>query len=194
MRKIGLTIRKTTFIACAVALVAFGAVACYSAGVSSTSPETNAAISVGEPAPEFTLPSVSHGEISLGQLTGESPVVVVFYRAYWCPPCRKQLDEIGSDYQKFRDAGVEVVAISTDNLGPTRQLVERNGYEFPILYTAGNAAIPISYDRFNKFGDGLASAAVFIVGTDGRIVWDELGTGIYHFVSSDTILNQLENL
>ena len=113
---------------------------------------------------------------------------------YWCTACRKQLNEIRANYDRFTGAGAEVVALSTDDLGPTKQLVEGNGYDFPIVYTSADNTIPNAYDRFDKFGDGLASAAIFIIGADGRIAWEDLNTSPYDFTRAATVLTELENL
>ena len=119
-------------------------------------------------------------------------MVLVFYRAYWCPPCRRQLDELKISYDKITQTGAEVIALSTDNLDTTRDLAASRGYQFPIVYTSGDPAVPQSYDRFNKFGDGLASAAIFIIDVGGNIVWQELGQSPYHFVQGKEIIAQLE--
>ncbi len=150
--------------------------------------------SVGDTAPTFTLPSVLHGDVSLSSFREDKAVVLVFYRAYWCTACRKQLNEINNRYEDFKNSGAEVLAITTDNLENTGTLIARSGYDFPILYTSRDNTIPKTYDRFNKFGDSLASAAIFLIDTDGRIVWEDLGTNAYHFARSDEILKQLNKL
>ena len=38
---------------------------------------------VGDIAPDFTLPVATGGEITLSQFRGDTPVVLVFYRAFW---------------------------------------------------------------------------------------------------------------
>ena len=144
------------------------------------------------PSSDFTLPSVAHSSITLSSYQGQQPVVLVFYRAYWCSACRRQLDELNSNYDKIAQTGAEVIALSTDNLDNTRNLVASRGYKYPIVYTSGDSSIPQNYDRFNKFGDGLASAAIFIIDVDGNIVWQELGRNPYHFVRSKEIIAQLE--
>ena len=148
----------------------------------------------GSLAPLFTLPSVSHGQISLTDFSSDKPVVLVFYRAYWCSACRRQLDEINRHYSKVKDAGAEVIAVSTDDLSNARNLAESRGYKFPIAYTAGSSEVPGSYDRFNKFGDGLASASIFIIDTNGVIAWEELGRGPYHFVRASQIVEELNSV
>ena len=121
-------------------------------------------------------------------------MVLVFYRAYWCSACRNQLNELSDYYDEIAETGAEVIALSTDNFDNTRVLVARQGYQFPIVYTSGDPSVPKSYDRFNKFGRNLASAAIFIIDVDGNIVWQDLGQHIYHFVGGEELVSQLEAL
>jgi hypothetical protein len=38
---------------------------------------------VGQPAPDFTLPSAAGGQVSLAELRARGPVVLSFYRGRW---------------------------------------------------------------------------------------------------------------
>ncbi|MEZ6080436.1 MAG: peroxiredoxin family protein [Pirellulaceae bacterium] len=49
------------------------------------------AIAVGQPAPDFVLPSAKGESIELSALLTGGPVVIVFYRSSWCPYCNLQL-------------------------------------------------------------------------------------------------------
>ncbi|MGD9259872.1 MAG: redoxin domain-containing protein, partial [Desulfobacterales bacterium] len=44
-------------------------------------------VKIGEPAPDFTLPSVSGEKISLSQFRGKKNVVISFVPAAWTPVC-----------------------------------------------------------------------------------------------------------
>ena len=46
-------------------------------------PGTGAAVRVGAPAPDFTLPDAKGRPVSLAEFRGKKPVVLVFYRGYW---------------------------------------------------------------------------------------------------------------
>ncbi len=68
------------------------------------------------------------------------------------------------------------------------------GIDFPILYTARNPDVPASYGAFNRFGDGLASASVFLIANGNEIRWESLGDNYRHLVDATTVLTQLRNL
>ena len=46
-------------------------------------PPAATALSVGRPAPDFTLPDAAGQSVALASYRGRTPVVVVFYRGYW---------------------------------------------------------------------------------------------------------------
>ena len=45
--------------------------------------QRNGPISVGEVAPDFTLEDQDGNRVTLSDVRGKSPVVLVFYRGYW---------------------------------------------------------------------------------------------------------------
>jgi len=73
------------------------------------------AVEEGDPAPDFTLPSIhaNQPEIALANLKGKT--VYVDFWASWCAPCLKSLPLYNTMYQKFKDQGLEIVAINVDN-------------------------------------------------------------------------------
>ena len=154
-------------------------------------------------APDFTLPSIKGGEISLSEYSGR-PVVLVFYRSYFCTYCRSQLSALNNDYDEFQNRNTEILAISSDNIDSlTSQLIRRSpdGLRFPTLYTSLDPTVPKAYDRYGKVPDGgylggaeLADPGVFLINAEGQIVWKDLGTSIRHSVSAQTILDQIDNL
>lgn len=89
---------------------------------------------------------------------------------------------------------MQILAISTDNLDGPAGLYERQGFEFPILFTALDTSIPEQYGVFNLFGDGLASASVFLVDKNGAIVWKSVGLNYTHQVEADEIIEQVKKL
>ncbi len=87
-----------------------------------------------------------------------------------------------------------MVAISTDDLRGAEWAVEGFGAEYPILYTADDPSVPESYGVFNLFGDGLASASVFLVTEGNEIRWQDIGQNYRHIVDGSTVLDQLRQL
>jgi hypothetical protein len=87
-----------------------------------------------------------------------------------------------------------VIAVSTDDLRGAETSVANFGTEFPVLYTSRDPYVPYLYGRFDRFGDGLASAAVFIIGTDGTVAWASIGKSYTHQVKASEIVARLGEL
>lgn len=90
------------------------------------------AIKEGGVAPSFTLKDLTGKEVSLADYRGK--VVIIDFWATWCPPCRKELPHIQKIYDKYRDKGVTVLAITSEsNIEKVKDFIEEGGYSFPIL-------------------------------------------------------------
>jgi thiol-disulfide isomerase/thioredoxin len=67
-------------------------------------------IAPGKPAPEIDLPTLEGGRVKLSALRGH-PVVVSFWGT-WCPPCKEEFPELVAAHRKYREAGLEVLAVN----------------------------------------------------------------------------------
>src|SRR5262245_14483928 len=79
------------------------------------------AIAPGDPAPDFTLPTVQRdGTVSLADYRGRSPLLLAFFRGVYCPFCRRQIAKLGLVQDKLLAEGVETLAVVASNLDRTR--------------------------------------------------------------------------
>ena len=101
-------------------------------------------VSLGDLAPLFALPAVDHqGRISsqlvhLADLRGD--VVVVEFWATWCGPCKRSLPAVERVYQRYRDRGLKVLSINTDNPSNARRILNGRGLTMPLYVDDGHAA------------------------------------------------------
>jgi peroxiredoxin len=123
---------------------------------------------VGKPAPEFTLKDVDGREITLASLRGK-PVLLDFW-ATWCEPCRQEMPQIQALYDQFKDKGLMVVGIDTDEPAETaRKYFEDQHYSFVNLLGSG-------HDMVKKYGaEGIPR--VMLIDKDGVVRYVHRGWG-----------------
>jgi peroxiredoxin len=87
----------------------------------------------GAEAPDFVLKSFSGKNLRLSEYRGE--VVMLSFWATWCGDCRAQLAELGAMRDRYRDAGVELLAISLDQSAHQASEVTADA-TYPVLHDA----------------------------------------------------------
>ncbi len=101
-------------------------------------------ISPGDIAPGFALPAIDdHGHIEnafvdLGDLRGD--VVLVDFWATWCKPCRDSLPAIDRVHRRYRERGLRVVSVNTDDPAGARDMMRRLGLSLPLYADNGTVA------------------------------------------------------
>ena len=73
-------------------------------------------VSVGETAPDFTLPSVAGKDITLSQFRGEKNVVISFVPAAWTPVCSDQWPGYNIAKEMFDKNDAVLLGITVDNI------------------------------------------------------------------------------
>ncbi len=126
-------------------------------------------VKIGDIAPDFMLPSVSGGKISLSQFIGKKNVVLSFVPAAWTPVCSRQWPDFNRGKDAFDKNDAVLVGISVDNL-PTL---------FAWTKQMGNLWFPVLSDFWphgavaRKYGilrpEGISERAVFIIDKKGII-------------------------
>ncbi len=96
------------------------------------------ALSVGDEAPDFTLPNAGGGTVHLAELLTAGPVVISFYRGGWCPYCNLELAALQEAVTELEEAGGGLVAISPNLPDESLTTVERHALGFPVLSDVGN--------------------------------------------------------
>ena len=85
-----------------------------------------------QPAPDFTLKSLTGENIKLSEMRGR--VVLVNFWATWCAPCKEELPFFNQLYKKYRKTGLEILGVNIDK--SSRKAADFSsslGLEFPIL-------------------------------------------------------------
>lgn len=78
-----------------------------------SSQHVTAKVSVGDSAPEITLPSFKDGtSVSLSDYKGK--VVYVDFWASWCKPCLESFPALKAIHKKYHAEGFEILAVNVD--------------------------------------------------------------------------------
>jgi len=70
---------------------------------------------VGDKAPEFVLKNEKGETVSLRDFIGKKAVVLFFYPKDGSPGCTKEVCAFRDSYEAFKDAGAEVIGISSQS-------------------------------------------------------------------------------
>ncbi|HET9256809.1 MAG TPA: peroxiredoxin-like family protein, partial [Pseudonocardiaceae bacterium] len=100
---------------------------------------TDQSVSVGDPAPRFTLPNATGNHVSLDHLLAAGPAVVSFYRGTWCVFCNTELRAMQLHQREFTELGASLVAISLQTPDNSLSTAQKNKLTFEVLSDVGGA-------------------------------------------------------
>ena len=126
-------------------------------------------VKVGDPAPDFTLPAVSGGKITLSQYRGKKNVVLSFVPAAWTPVCSDQWPGYNIVEELFDMNNAILLGITVDNIPTLYAWTRQMGkLWFPVLsdfWPHGQVA-----DRYGVLrSDGVSERALLYIDTKGII-------------------------
>jgi peroxiredoxin len=91
---------------------------------------------VGQPAPEFTLPTLDGSSKNLADYRGQ--VVVLNFWATWCPPCIQEMPSLERLHEALANKGVAVIAVSVDErYSDIVEFVDTYRVTFDVLHDEG---------------------------------------------------------
>ena len=97
-------------------------------------------VEVDQPAPELTLFDLDGNQVSISDFRGQ--VVLLNNWATWCPPCRQEMPEFQAYYDKYKDAGFQILAIEAGQPeNEVRAFVDQEGLEFIVLLDPDNLSL-----------------------------------------------------
>ena len=123
-------------------------------------------VDVGDRAPDFTLPALTRGSLSLHGFSRQ--VVVLNFWATWCPPCVEETPGLEKFAEQMRLQGVTVMGVSVDQDGQALQTFAAEQHlSFPILRDP-DRSIAHRYGTF-QFPE------TYIIDQDGRVAEKLIG-------------------
>jgi peroxiredoxin len=173
-------------------------------------------LSVGDTAPLFELPNATGKKVSLKEILGNGPVVLVLYRGTWCPYCNLSLNAYQRILAHIKLLGANLIAVSPQTPDSSLSIVEKNALAFEVLSDEGNK-VARQYTTVFKNGDKPVGAmsqlgvdfnsfyydksaeipvpAVFIIGKNGKVAFAKTEGGDYRLrVEPREILDALKDI
>lgn len=152
-------------------------------------------LSIGDVAPDFTLPRIGGGTVKLSDYREKKPVVLAFTRIFtekhYCPLCYPHIKELKQHYQDIRDKGAELLTIASTDPVQSDRVVSDLGLPFPFLYDP-------DCTTFRRYGAGQALGAPlpaqYIVDREGRITYKHLFSFFDNNASIETIAKELDKI
>jgi thioredoxin-dependent peroxiredoxin len=96
-------------------------------------------IKVGDAAPEFDLPDAAGNRVKLSDFRGRQSVVLYFYPKDDTPGCTKEACSFRDSYESFKDAGAEVIGISSDSQASHQKFADKFKLPFRLVADQGGA-------------------------------------------------------
>ena len=126
-------------------------------------------VNVGDPAPDFTLPAVAGGTVTLSAYRGKKNVVLSFVPAAWTPVCSDQWPGYNLARKIFENRNAVLLGISVDNIPTLFAWTGQMGdLWFPVLsdfWPHGAVAKRYGVLRSN----GVAERAIIVIDRNGII-------------------------
>ena len=128
-------------------------------------------LSVGDPAPPFTLPDATGTPVSLADFAGRQ-VIVYFYPAAMTPGCTKQACDFEAGQSRLARAGYAVVGISPDKPEKLARFADKDGLTFPLLSDVDKKVLT-AYSAFGEktmYGKVVTGVirSTFVIAVDDR--------------------------
>ena len=127
-------------------------------------------VSVGDPAPDFTLMANDRNMVTLSDSIGNK-VVLAFYPSAFTGVCTTEMCTLTDFMSDFDSLEAEVFGISVDSIFSNNEFSKINSIGFPLLSDI-NRVVTNSYGVGIDFvmpGFIAAQRSVFIINEDGKI-------------------------
>ncbi|GEL18697.1 thioredoxin-dependent thiol peroxidase [Pseudonocardia asaccharolytica] len=129
-------------------------------------------LSVGDPAPGFTLPDADGKPVSLADYRGRE-VIVYFYPAASTPGCTKQACDFRDNLAELADQGIDVIGISPDKPAKLAKFRDKEGLTFPLLSDPDREVLTAwgAFGEKRMYGRTVTGVirSTFLVDADGKI-------------------------
>jgi len=93
-------------------------------------------------------------------------VIILDFWATWCKPCLRELPHINEIYEKYKDQGLKVYAVSVDDASAKSRIkptMKRYKFDMPILLDPAS-------ETLRKYNPSKNVPFLVVIGSDGDIL------------------------
>ena len=120
---------------------------------------------VGDMVPTLPLIDIKGNEVVLNQ--NKSTYTLIDFWASWCSPCRKEIPNLKRLYQKYHNAGLEIVSISADqNVEDWKEALAEEKTPWPNYIDKNRQAVSEFKVQYIP--------SIFIADSEGKIIAEKL--------------------
>jgi peroxiredoxin len=149
-------------------------------------------VTLGAPAPDFTLPSTGGGEVRLSELRGHRNVLLAFFPLAFTSTCTAELCAFSDDFEWFASAGTVVLPISVDSVPTLKEFKAKHKMKLDLLSDfkrdASRAYDVLLADKF------FAKRAYFLIDREGRLRWQHVEAELGQRRDDKELLAQIRTL
>jgi peroxiredoxin len=145
-----------------------------------------APLSVGQPFPEFTLPTPEGKTLALHDVVAKSKITLVHFYAANSVIREKTQNELRQIYKKYHDKGLNVIGFYTDNYADEwKDMVQKENYPwYNVSDSKGKDGLAAKvYNEYIWPGQTIANTTNVLIDSKGKILaWDVAGVELQWYL------------
>ena len=165
----------------------------------------------GETAPDFTFIDNDNNHMSLYELLAQGPVIINFFRGFWCMYCKTELEAFASIKKELDQLGCHYLAVSPQKISPEsgdgepyQMIFDKNNQiarKFNIVYSMGKDEIELfeswnlNFAQVNESTEWtLPIPATYIIAQDRTVVYQFADVDVRTRCCPDDLIEELRQL
>ena len=165
---------------------------------------------IGETMPNTSLKGLDGAVTPFLDIVKEKPTVLVVYRGGWCPYCNKHLSALGQNEGELLELGYQLVAVSPDKIENLQATADKDHLRYRLFSDGAgefSKAAGIAFLAPERYENRLLEAsggentarhlpvpAVFVLNTDGEILFEYINPDYKKRLSGDLLMAVLKAL
>jgi peroxiredoxin len=102
-------------------------------GINLNAQEKPEGLFINSKAPDFKAKDQNGNEIVLRDIRKKGPVVLLFYRGYWCPYCSKELQKLEDSLSLIKEKGAQIIAVTPEKQEGISKTIEKTKASYSII-------------------------------------------------------------